>query len=101
MKRNHIAVLVVLMFVGCRRADVREVTVEMPELTDSQKPLVVQALSNYAGIKKDTYRWDMEKKTLTLKYDSMSIAQANIRMAISDKGIKVIFPVKATGKAGY
>lgn len=86
---------------GCRRADIREMSVTMPELTEAQKPLVVQSLSKYAGIQKDSYKWDMGKKTLTLKYDSMSIAQTNIRMAIESSGVKVVYPENTTGRAGY
>jgi len=45
--------------------------------------------------------WDFEKKTLALRYDSMKIAQANIRHAIDEKGIKVAFPEKTTDRAGH
>ena len=43
----------------------------------------------------------MQAKTLTLKYDSMQIAQANIRYAIDEKGVKVAFPEKTDNRAGY
>ncbi len=36
-----------------------------------------------------------------MKYDSMTVAQTNIRMAIESKGIKVVFPENTTGRAGY
>ncbi len=86
---------------GCRRTDVREMTVSMPSLTEADKPKVVQALSRYAGVQKDSYRWDMGAKTLTLKYDSMQIAQANIRYAIDENGVKVAFPEKKDDRAGH
>lgn len=81
------AVLAVIL--GCRREDVRDYTIEIPELTDANKAQVVEALAKYAGIKKDSFKWDMAAKTLTLKYDSMAIAKTNIRMAIEEKGLKV------------
>ena len=91
-----------LAVAGCRRADVREMTVSLPELSEAEKPTVVQALAKYAGIEKDSYKWDFEKKTLTLRYDSMITAQTNIRMAIAAKGVKVEFPPNnPSGKAGY
>lgn len=81
------AILAVIL--GCRREDVRDYTIEIPELTDANKAQVVEALAKYAGIKKDLFKWDMAAKTLTLKYDSMAIAKTNIRMAIEEKGLKV------------
>ena len=90
-----------LLFCGCRREDVREMTVSMPSLTEAQKATVVAALAKYSGVRKDSYVWDMQAKTLTLKYDSMQIAQANIRYAIDEKGVKVAFPEKKGDRAGY
>ena len=86
---------------GCRREDVREMTVSMPGLTEANKAKVVEALAKYNGVQKDSYVWDMNAKTLTLRYDSMQIAQANIRYAIDEKGVKVAFPEKTDTRAGH
>ena len=86
---------------GCRREDVREMTVSMPGLTEANKAKVVEALQKYNGVLKDSYVWDMNAKTLTLRYDSMQIAQANIRYAIDEKGVKVAFPEKTDDRAGH
>ena len=86
---------------GCRREDVREMTVSMPGLTEANKAKVVEALAKYNGVQKDSYVWDMNAKTLTLRYDSMQIAQANIRYAIDEKGVKVAFPEKTDNRAGH
>ena len=96
-------VLLVLLalFCGCRREDVREMTVSMPGLQEADKAKVVEALAKYNSIEKDSYKWDMSAKTLTLRYDSMQIAQANIRYAIDEKGVKVAFPAKTDNRAGY
>ena len=90
-----------LLFAGCRRTDVREMTVSMPELVEADKTRVVEALSKYAGVEKGSYKWDMAAKTLTLRYDSMQVAQANIRYAIDEKGVKVAFPEKKDDRAGH
>ena len=90
-----------LLLPGCRREDVREMTVSMPTLTEADKEKVVGALAKYAGVRKDSYVWDMNAKTLTLKYDSMQIAQANVRYAIDGAGVKVAFPEKKDDRAGY
>ena len=90
-----------ILLSGCRREDVREMTVSMPSLTEADRPKVVEALAKYNGVRKDSYVWDMNAKTLTLRYDSMQIAQANIRYAIDEKGVKVAFPEKTDNRAGH
>ena len=92
---------VLLLLPGCRRTDVREMTVSMPELVEADKAKVVAALAKYAGVEKNSFKWDMSAKTLTLRYDSMQIAQANIRYAIDEKGVKVAFPEKKDDRAGH
>lgn len=96
-----IALVSLTVLAGCRREDVREMTVSMPGLVEANKATIVEALKKYNGIQKDSYVWDMKAKTLTLKYDSMQIAQANIRYAIDEKGIKVAFPEKTDNRAGH
>ena len=98
-----LSVLLVLLALvsGCRREDIREMTVSMPGLTEADKAKVVEALAKYNGVEKDSYKWDMNAKTLTLRYDSMQIAQANIRYAIDEKGVKVAFPAKTDNRAGH
>ena len=95
---------------GCRREDVREFTVEIPGLTQENKQKVVDAFTLrkpgqtprvYDGIRPDTFVFDFDKKTLTMKYDSMKIAMTNIRMLIESAGVEVLFPSNATGVAGY
>lgn len=78
-----------LFMAGCRRVDERTFTVVIPALKEADKAPIVEALAKYGGIDKGSYVWDFEKKTLTLRYDSMQIAKTNIRMAIEEKGIKV------------
>ena len=99
---KHILVLftLALALAGCRKTDFRAMTVEMPSLKESDKTTIVEALARYNGIDKSSYRWDLNAKTLTLRYDSMQLAQANVRYAIDEKGVKVKFP-EPTGKAGH
>ena len=84
--------VVLLMFAllpGCRRTDVRDYTISIPALNEQNKAKVVEALAKYGGIQKDSYVFNFDRKTLTLKYDSMQIAKTNIRMAIQEKGLEV------------
>ncbi len=86
---------------GCRREDIREMTVTIPGLAESNKATIVAALAKYNGIQKDSYQWDLKAGTLKLRYDSMQIAQANIRYAIDEAGVKVSFPEKTDDRAGH
>ena len=105
--KNHFSLFAISAFLvfallsGCRREDFREMTVTMPGLTEANKQVVVEALAKYQGIDHSSYKWDMSAKTLTLSYDSMKIAQANVRYAIDEKGVKVSFPEKTDNHAGY
>lgn len=89
MKKILIIAVLIALFAGCRREDVREFTVSIPDLTEANKAQVVEALAKYNGVRKDSYVWDMSAKTLTLSYDSMQIAKENIRQAIEAKKLKV------------
>ena len=95
------ATLAIALLSGCRRADVREVTIEIPDLTSENRDAVVAAVSGYAGVEMNSLQWDFASKTLTLKYDSMQVAQTNLRMAIESKGLKVVHPENKTGRAGH
>ena len=92
MKKLFFVMVAVCALAGCRREDVREFTVGIEDLSEQKKALVVEALAKYNGIRKDSYRWDFEKKTLTLSYDSMQIAKENIRQAIESKKLVIKRP---------
>ena len=77
---------------GCRREDLRSVTLTIPGLTPANQSQVIAALQQYDGVKKDSFVWDLPAKTLTLTYDSMKVAQSNLRYSIEEKGISVAFP---------
>ena len=90
MKYAMMAVMAaVSVLAGCRREDVREFTIVIPELCAASQTQIVEALSKYNGVRKDSYRWDLEAKTFTLSYDSMQIAKENIRQAIEEKNIVI------------
>ncbi len=110
MKKILLVLVAALAIAGCRREDIRELTVEIPGLTQENKQKVVDAFvvkkpwqptRLYDGIRPDTFAFDFGKKTLTMQYDSMKIAHTNIRMLIQDAGVEVAFPSNTTGVEGY
>ena len=103
MKKMHcIGMAVALAAVaGCRRTDFREVTIDVPGMTETNKQAICEALFFYDGVVRDSLKFDMAKKQLTLRFDSLKVAQTNLRMAIEEKGIAVKYPPNTTGVAGY
>lgn len=93
---------------GCRRTDVRACDIEIQGLTTENAIQIKKAtasLLRYQGVVKDSLVWHMGANgnlVLTLKYDSLQVAQTNLRMAIAETGAKVVFPPNnANGIAGY
>ena len=102
MKKCYMVLIAAAMLAaGCRRNDIREVTLEVPGLNATNETAIVNALGLYEGVDRRTIKFDKAKKTVTLKYDSMKVAQTNLRMAIEEKGIAVRYPENTTGMAGY
>jgi hypothetical protein len=102
MKNLYIAAIIAISLVsGCRREDIRSITVEMTGLTEGRKASIVNTLSKYNGVKIATIKWDTSNTKVSLDYDSMQIAQTNIRMAIEESGVKVKYPIKKDKRAGY
>ncbi len=86
---------------GCRREDFREHVFEIPGMTPENINAIKKAVSVYNGVDMDSLEFDIGKKTLKIRFDSMKIARTNIRMAIEEKGIAVKYPEKKSESAGY
>ena len=86
MKRIFFVGLLILSLTGCRRADVRNFAVDVPEATQADFSAIAAALAPYGGVDKTSLAFDGENHRLTLKYDSMQIAKKNIEMAIAKAG---------------
>jgi hypothetical protein len=83
------ALVALTVLAGCRREDVREFTLTIPDLCASNQTQIAEALGKYNGIVKGSLKWDFSGRTLSLKYDSMQIAKENIRQAIEDRNIRI------------
>ncbi len=86
MKNVLVVAALVLALAGCRRTDVRDFTVDVPQATAADVPALIASLSPYGGVDKSTIKFDAASRKLTLKYDSMQIAKKNIEMAIAGAG---------------
>ncbi len=86
MKRTIVIISAALVMAGCRRSDVRDFSVHVPDVTRENIQLVGSVLGRYGGIDMSSLSFDDTKKVLSLKYDSMQIAKKNIEMAIAKTG---------------
>ncbi len=86
MTRILLVVAAMLSVAGCRRTDVRDFVVEVPEATQADVSAIASALAPYGGVDKSSLAFDASARRLTLKYDSMQIARKNIEMAIAKAG---------------
>ncbi len=78
--------LVALALAGCRRADVRTFTVDIPGMTAADRPVIEGALAPYGGVDRSKLKFDFSAHTLEVSYESMQIAKKNIEMAIAAFG---------------
>ena len=106
------AIALTAALAGCRRTDVREFQVEIPDLAPSMSNTVRSAFFIADPMSPNRGRWcdgvmvqdikfDYDRRELTVRYDSMKIAQTNIRMLLESKGLKVVYPENKTGRAGH
>ena len=90
--KNTLTVLVFALAVvfadGCRRTDVRDFSVSIPDLTTEDAPAISAALAPYAGIDRASLKFDPSAKTLTLRYDSMQLAKKNVNVKFATQKIQ-------------
>ena len=86
MKHAAIAIALVLAVLGCRRTDVRDFTISIPGLSSGDEAAITAALAQYSGIERPSLKFDLQAKTLVLRYDSMQLAKKNIELSIAKAG---------------
>lgn len=86
MQKLFFIALTVVVLAGCRRTDVREFAIDVPELSAADVSLVMAALAPFGGVERSSIRFDAAAHRLTLRYDSMQLAKKNIEMAIAQAG---------------
>ncbi len=87
MKRLIVLFAFAAVFAGCRRTDIRDFTIAIPDMMPQHEQQIKAALAPYGGVVKTSYKFDHQAKTLFLQFDSMQIAKKNIEMAIAETGL--------------
>lgn len=81
------ALVGVLAVAGCRKQDIRTVTVSVPELQNRACARIVgDALSQQMGVQREKLKFDLSTRTVEVSYDSLLLARKNIEFAIADVG---------------
>ena len=75
---------------GCRRMDVRDFEIKVPELTSANASQVTKALAEFSqsGLNGSDVKVDLDNRCIKLKYDSMQVAKKNLEMAIALAGFE-------------
>lgn len=76
-----------VLVAGCRVSDVREMTVKVPAMASEEDAQRVRAaLAPLNGVDKEKTAYNVQGRTVTVRYDSMVIAHKNIEIAIAEAG---------------
>ena len=77
-----------IFFCGCRRTDVRDFEIDVPQLSQNNTNIVAKSLAGREGVFMDSLKFDLAAKKVHLRYDSMALAKKNIEFAIAEAGLE-------------
>jgi copper chaperone CopZ len=81
--------LLVCFGLSCRRQDIRSVTIRVPAMRSAAcTNIVSEALQRAQSIPPDWIHADIDKRTVTVTYDSLQRAIKNLEFAIADAGFQ-------------
>ncbi len=82
-----IALAGVLAVAGCRKTDIRTVTVSVPDMRNRACAKIIgDALSRQMGVKPEKLKIDLNTRTVEVTYDSLFVAKKNIEFTIAEAG---------------
>ncbi|MBN2301907.1 MAG: heavy-metal-associated domain-containing protein [Lentisphaerae bacterium] len=86
--RKYIVLIAVLVAVlSCRQRDVRTVEIRVPAMINKAcVEHVVKAVMAVPGVDKESIEANLEKRTISVKYESLQLAIKNIEFAIAEAG---------------
>lgn len=82
-----VAALCALALSGCRREDIRPMTISLPGVENADDcRAVIETVCRLPGIQVATVHFDEKKRELRLMHDSMQIRRKNVEIAIAEIG---------------
>lgn len=77
----------IAIFAGCRKSDIRTFEIKVPEMKNEMCVTIISSnLVKQAGVNPKKTRFSVEKRTVTVTYDSMMTAKKNIEFAVAEAG---------------
>lgn len=88
MKKLIFMLMLAVCLVSCRQRDVRSVVVHVPEMQNMACASVIRdTVLAVPGVERSPeIKIDLQKRTVTVTYDSMVTAIKNIESAVADRG---------------
>lgn len=72
---------------GCRRSDMRTITIDVPGMKSGRcAEIVVNALTRFHGIPRERIQADLERRTVTVTYESLNLSLKNLEATIAESG---------------
>ena len=79
-----------MFLVSCRQHDYREITLEIPEMRNEACARVISGgLSRAPGLKRESVKFDVPNRSITITYDSLLAADKNIEFLVVKTGFSV------------
>jgi copper chaperone CopZ len=83
------AILTAVLAAGCRRSDIRTFDIHVPDMKNQAcATVIVNALMREQGVGGDRVRVDLERRTVTVTYDSLQRAQKNLVFTVARSGFE-------------
>lgn len=88
--------LMVALAAGCRTKDIRTMILYVPEMKNvACSDVVVRAISRCQGVLPNSVNVDLDRRTVTVEYDSIQTAFKNIEFAVAEAGFRAnLIPAK-------
>jgi copper chaperone CopZ len=84
---SAVLVLAAVLIVSCRKQDMRTVTIGVAGMKNNAcAAIVVDALQKSQNLQPEWIKADVEKRTVTVTYDSLQRSLRNLEFAIADAG---------------
>ena len=88
MRKSAVFLLVLLLAaVSCRRHDIRTVLIRVPQMKNEVcVEEVRRPLARVDGVRKAETAFDLERRHVTVTYDSLKLSMKNIEFAVAEAG---------------
>jgi copper chaperone CopZ len=85
--RVSVALILIASVSSCRKHDYREIAIDVPEMRNAACIRAIGAqFARSPGIQRESVKFDVQNRRITLVYDSLVTADKNIEFAVAKAG---------------